>query len=151
MSTLFRFVAERPVQRTAAPTLRYRLIQAYGAGADETALHGDLGTAKQNADRQAMLTRAQQFIASDDFTGDVAALPFGLQPIDAWLLAREDMPEPAQLIEEIRRLATKRPKEIVATEQFKTTRRRVADSLLALTVTGEREALRAQLLRTSSR
>ncbi len=148
MSEVFRFVAQRPVQRAAPAEISRRLIPAYDPSAQPSDLRGRLRERRADGDREGMEQVSQEFAASDRFVTSLGSLGTPIARLDEWLLDRGDEAAPALVSDRVKTLTGKKPQELVGTAPYKDDRLRLADSLLALTVRpAGMEQLRADLLR----
>ncbi|MDQ3855712.1 MAG: hypothetical protein M3281_04870, partial [Chloroflexota bacterium] len=148
MSEVFRFVTQRPVQRAAPEDVRRKLINAYDPSAEPTSLRMRLREKRAQGDREGMDQVSKEFVSSSRFVPSLGSLTTPLAKLDAWLLDRGDQAPPAQVSDQVKALTGKKPDALIATPQYKDERLRVADSLLALTVTPSgRERPRSHLLR----
>jgi hypothetical protein len=152
MSEVFRFVAERPVQRAAPKDVESKTIKAYEEP-QRSSFHQQLRAEYEQKDRAGMVTLADNFVKSSaDFVKALSTLGTPLAVLDAWLLDGADRIPPVQVGEKIKTLTGKTPGQLVVTEAYKKDRRRVSDSLLALAVAppatvSRMVSLRAELLR----
>lgn len=147
MSEVFRFVVQRPVQRAAQKDVKQKLIAIFPAG-ETTPLRTQLLELRLQQDREGMEQACVSFMASNQFVSTLTVLATPLAQLDSWLLDREDRATPSEVAAHVKAVSGKTPKELVATAQYRSDRLRVADSLLALTVSPSgREQLRSGLLR----
>src|SRR5688500_17891391 len=134
MSEIFRFIAQRPVQRASSKEIQKRLIKAYveSQGSDErstgSGFHQRLRTKFEDDDLVGMLAETRTFVDSDEFVGDLAdvvvvekgneSTPL-LANLDSWLLNWSDRVAPKDLSDRVKLFSNKTPGQLVATLDYR--------------------------------
>jgi len=117
------------------------------AAGKPTPLHADLaGLRAAGRPRAEIEGRAAKFIGSDDYALR-APLPLDLAPLGAWLAGQSVELTPEALADGVRQALGSSPQDLLAAANFQTTRSRLSDSVLALTVARGSAADKAALTR----
>ncbi len=147
MNEIFRFAAQRAIQRAAPKEIEDNLFKTYGETQRST-FHQQLRDWHEQDDGAAMISAARAYISFTDFVDDLGTLNTPLATLDGWLLDRDDEAPPKQVSAQVQSLTAKSPDLLVGTNEYQEDRRKVADSLLALAVdpSGD-EHTRAELMR----
>lgn len=144
---LFRFVVQRPIQRTREDNWNGRLIPALPL---DTGGHPWVETHAWRKGHEAgelLVTQAQAYISSGDFVDDPRRLEVPLASLDAWLVCQQDRPTAQALRERVKALAGVEVEAFVASDRFRQARRRLGYSLVALVVAGPTMPLAGELYR----
>jgi hypothetical protein len=143
---IFRFVNFRP-PRMADPSAGASGISLEHAG-NPTPLIDDLATLKRNGQpRRQFEARARRYVTSDDYALGPVALPLDVAAFAAWVDTQGARLSSAGVREWIRRTWGQSVPELLAGEAYAETRRRLADSLIALTIASGTSTDRSRMAR----
>lgn len=141
VNNLFRFVVVRPPQRVAHEELVIRNIQTHPSDMEPSTLLQDLLRLRKVDDRIGMKNRSTVFLdhstEQNGFVVDLNSLTTPINTIDNWLLRHRESLHfsdfRAFIVDEINQPLT----DVVLSDEYKSDRTRVADSLLALYISGD--------------